>query len=108
MLSLWQYSRQYVPNDMAITCLIRWTQKSLKTLIGINIIISDLQPNWRDLFPGSWKDVFKSELPIFIELYNQTDSLLTKLRVNDKVQEVVNIWEDGIQIQNYLEILVWS
>lgn len=53
MLSLWQYSRQYVPNDMAITCLIRWTQKSLKTLIGINIIISDLQPNWRDLFPGS-------------------------------------------------------
>lgn len=50
--------------------------------------------------------MFKSELPIFIELYNQTDSLLTKLRVNDKVQEVVNIWEDGIQIQNYLEILV--
>lgn len=27
MLSLWQYSREHVPSDRAITCLIHWTQK---------------------------------------------------------------------------------
>jgi len=32
--------------------------------------------------------------------------MLTKLGVNDKLQEVVGTWEDGIQVQNCLEILV--
>lgn len=35
-----------------------------------------------------------------MKLHDQTDTRIQKLEVNDKLEEVANTQEDGIQIQN--------
>lgn len=56
--------------------------------------------SWEGLLPVSWKVMFKTEFHIFMKLHDQTDTRIQKLEVNDKLEEVANTQEDGIQIQN--------
>lgn len=44
--------------------------------------------------------MFKTEFCISMKLHAQRDLRIPKSEVNDKLEEVTDAWEDGMQIQN--------